>query len=203
LAPQGNLILILLAAGLYGLLHSWLASLRVKSFTRRALGSPADRVYRLAYNVFAIVSLLPLLALPVLLPDHTLYTFPTPWTIAALLGQGAALLALLLGVLQTGLLSFAGISQLFGMDGNSDAQLVTSGLYRYVRHPLYTAGLLFIWLTPVMSYNLFALYLGLSTYLFIGAYFEERKLLREFGESYQEYRRRTPMFIPFLPRRRL
>jgi protein-S-isoprenylcysteine O-methyltransferase Ste14 len=39
--------------------------------------------------------------------------------------------------------------------------------------------------------------IGLTVYILIGALFEERKLLREFGEAYAEYRRRTPMLIPW------
>jgi len=74
--------------------------------------------------------------------------------------------------------------------------MVTNGLYRYVRHPLYTAGLVIIWLIPLMTYNLLALILGLTIYIFVGAYFEERKLLLEFGDVYAEYRQRTPMLVP-------
>jgi protein-S-isoprenylcysteine O-methyltransferase Ste14 len=55
-----------------------------------------------------------------------------------------------------------------------------------------------IWLLPILTWNLLALNLGLTAYVFIGAYFEERKLLLEFGESYAEYRKRTPMLIPGL-----
>jgi len=58
----------------------------------------------------------------------------------------------------------------------------------------------FIWLTPVITLNLLALYIGLSIYLVVGAIVEERKLLVEFGQAYAEYRRRTPMLIPFPPR---
>jgi protein-S-isoprenylcysteine O-methyltransferase Ste14 len=75
---------------------------------------------------------------------------------------------------------------------------VTNGLYRYVRHPLYTAGLLFIWLIPVMTVNLLALNIGLTAYLIVGARYEERKLVKEFGEEYLHYRERTPMLIPRL-----
>ncbi|NOH03709.1 MAG: isoprenylcysteine carboxylmethyltransferase family protein [Chloroflexi bacterium] len=75
---------------------------------------------------------------------------------------------------------------------------MTRGLYRLVRHPLYTFSLVFIWLTPVMSQNSLALYTGATLYLLIGAYFEERKLLRDFGEAYAEYKRKTPMLIPGL-----
>jgi protein-S-isoprenylcysteine O-methyltransferase Ste14 len=65
-----------------------------------------------------------------------------------------------------------------------------------VRHPLYTFGLLFIWLTSTVSQNSLTVYIGATLYTLIGAYFEERKLLREFGDSYAEYKKKTPMLIP-------
>ena len=75
-------------------------------------------------------------------------------------------------------------------------QLNTKGLYRYMRHPLYTFTITFLWLTPVMTQNIAALYSAITLYAFIGAIFEERKLERIFGSAYQNYRRHTPMFIP-------
>ena len=83
----------------------------------------------------------------------------------------------------------------------SPPQLVLTGLYRWMRHPIYTAGLLFIWLMPVMTANLLALNIGLTIYFIIGALFEERKLVREFGEEYLQYRKVTPMLIPRPPRK--
>ena len=62
----------------------------------------------------------------------------------------------------------------------------------------YTFGLLFIWLTPVVTLNSLTVYIGATIYILVGAYFEERKLLREFGEAYAEYKRTTPMLIPGL-----
>jgi protein-S-isoprenylcysteine O-methyltransferase Ste14 len=76
--------------------------------------------------------------------------------------------------------------------------MVTGGLYRWVRHPLYTAGLAFIWLTPIMTSNLLALNIGLTLYLVVGAIYEERKLVREFSTEYINYQQRTPMLIPGL-----
>jgi len=149
--------------------------------------------------------LLPVLALVALLPDAPLYAFPGAWRwlgyglqVLSVLGLGAALL-------QTDLGSFSGLSQLRGQDdslcspdarGRSGA-LVTSGFYRWVRHPLYTAGLLFLWANPLVSWNTLALNIGATAYLIVGAIFEERKLLTEFGPAYAEYRRRTPMLLPF------
>lgn len=193
--------LILLAVALYGLIHSLLASLWAKSRARQWIGPPADRWYRLAYNLFGFFSLLPVLALPALLPDVHLYTIPPPWSYLALAGQLLAILALAVGVKQTGAWSFLGLEQALGKKPPSQSQLVTSGLYRWVRHPLYTAGLVFIWLVPVMTRNLLALNIGLTIYLVVGALFEERKLVREFGEVYVQYRHDTPMLIPRLWRK--
>jgi protein-S-isoprenylcysteine O-methyltransferase Ste14 len=188
--------IILLAVAVYGVVHSWLASLQAKALAQRSLGAAATRGYRLAYNIFAVISLLPVLALPALLPDRSLYTIPPPWVYLTLALQGLALAALGVGVIQTGAWSFLGLEQLFAPAADAPPRLVIKGLYRWVRHPLYTAGLVFIWLIPVMSANLLALNVGLTLYLVIGAYFEERKLLREYGEEYADYQRRTPMLVP-------
>jgi protein-S-isoprenylcysteine O-methyltransferase Ste14 len=47
-----------------------------------------------------------------------------------------------------------------------------------------------------MTLNSFIVYLALTVYILIGIIFEERKLLREFGQEYADYRSVTPMLIP-------
>jgi protein-S-isoprenylcysteine O-methyltransferase Ste14 len=188
--------LILLAVLVYGLLHSILASLTIKSHTREWIGPVTDRWFRVAYNLIAVFTLLPILFLPILLIDQEIYTIPYPWVLLTLFIQVLAVVVLIVGVRQTGISSFIGLRQLMLPEDTSPPRLVTDGLYRYVRHPLYTCGLVIIWLIPILTWNLLALIIGLTAYVLIGAYFEERKLLREFGESYAEYRSRTPMLIP-------
>jgi methanethiol S-methyltransferase len=197
-SPALSFALILITFLLYGLVHSLLASLTVKAWVQRALGEWGGRIYRLAYNLLAVISLLPVLALSALLPDQRLYAIPLPWTLLTLALQGLAVVALLVGLLQTGALSFLGLSQIFDSKQPSPTRLVVHGLYRWVRHPLYSAGLVFIWLTPLMTTNLLAFNLGATAYLITGALFEERKLLREFGPDYARYRDRTPMLVPGL-----
>lgn len=183
---------------LYAAIHSALASLRMKAWVQRVFDGRGARYYRLFYNLLAIITLLPVLALPGLLPDQTLYTIPSPYTWLALAVQGAALLVLALGVLQTGVWHFLGVQQVIAGEDAEEPAFVRTGLYRWMRHPLYSAALLFIWLVPQMTRNLFALNLGLTVYLIIGAMLEEIKLEHEFGERYRRYRIETPMFIPRL-----
>jgi len=188
---------ILLAVMVYSALHSVLASLWVKAAVRRRFGSHRMRAYRLAYNIIATVTLLPILALPVLLPDKNIYSIPTPWLYLTLAGQAFSVAILVISLLQTGALEFLGVRQLFDVpDERKPQKLILTGFYRWVRHPLYFAGLLFIWLSPVMTRNLLALYVGFTLYLYIGALFEEHKMLCEFGEAYRQYKKRTPMLMP-------
>jgi len=186
-------LLILLAALAWGVLHSLLATWGAKKRTLRRL---EPRWYRLFYNLVAGLTLLPVLALLALLPDRTLYTISAPWVAGFILGQLIAAIALVVGLLQTGVWSFLGLRQLVHPSGEAPTELVTGGLYRWVRHPLYTAGLALIWLTPLMTLNLLALNLGFTVYILIGVRYEERKLRREFGQPYADYCARTPMLIP-------
>ena len=198
----GSPWIILLAVLAYGVVHSALATIGVKTRLREWLGAGVDRWYRLAYNTFAVLTFMPILALVAVLPDRELYVIPTPWSYFALAGQLLALAALLIGLLQTGVYSFLGFEQVLKGSPASTPVMVTKGLYRWVRHPLYTAGLAFIWLTSIMSINLLALNTGLTVYLILGAIYEERKLVREFGEEYTQYQQEVPMLIPWLGRKK-
>ena len=180
----------------WGIVHSIMASHGFKDFLRRTLGDGVMRFYRLFYNVFSTLSFAPILYLMVTLPSKELYKLPAPWNYLMLVGQGLSVLLLLVAVLQTDTLSFVGLRQLF--EDEKNGELVTHGLYRLMRHPLYTFGLLFLWLSPSMTINSLIVYISLTVYILVGAYFEERKLLREFGQAYVDYKNSTPMLIPGL-----
>ncbi len=183
---------------LWGFLHSWTASLSFKAFFEKIFGAGVMRFYRLSYNIFALFTFLPILWLARILPDRTLYSIPAPWMYAMLFGQLLAAVGEVVGVLSTDVWEFAGLRQLVSHPHLKDGKLIVDGLYKYIRHPLYTFGLLFIWLTPVMTQNMLTVYIGATIYIVIGAYFEERKLCREFGDEYAAYQARTPMLLPKL-----
>jgi protein-S-isoprenylcysteine O-methyltransferase Ste14 len=191
-----SVVIIVLAIALWGAVHSWLASLGAKAAVPRSLGEVGSRGYRLLYNLFALVTFVPILLLVGLLPDRILYLVRPPFEYLMFAAQFLALLGLLVAVYQTDALGFVGLKQLMGQD--ESPALVTAGLYRYMRHPMYFFALLIIWLTPIMTMNLLVACIGLTAYLFIGAHYEERKLSRIFGRPYDEYKARTPMMIPLL-----
>ena len=187
---------LILAIALWGVFHSLLASIGIKDLFCRAFGDGFMKSYRLFYNIYAVISIVPVLYLMVTLPDHNLYRLPAPYDYVMRVGQGASIFLLFVAAFQTDLLSFVGLRQLF--EEEKSGPLITSGLYRFVRHPLYTFSLLILWFSPSMSLNSFIVYSALTIYVLIGIVFEERKLLREFGQEYAEYRSVTPMLIPGL-----
>ncbi|NTU74876.1 MAG: isoprenylcysteine carboxylmethyltransferase family protein [Anaerolineaceae bacterium] len=192
---------ILLACIVYGAVHSILASYWAKRVAEGWFGKGVHRWYRLFFSLQGGILFLPILVLVLRLPDQMLYQIGFPWVVLSgflqILGTGIVIYA----IFQTGLGEFIGLSQAFGfstVDSTQAPKLVISGLYRWVRHPIYTGSLLVIWLLAGMSWNVLAFNLGLTAYLIVGIILEERKLRVEFGAQYDEYARRTPMLIPGL-----
>jgi len=192
-----SIFILLLALAIWGVVHSFLASHLAKDLFRLKMGSMD--FYRLAYNIFAAISFLPILYLMATLPNQLVYEVPSPWNLVMFGGQLLSIILLGIAFLQTDSLSFVGLRQLF--EKEESGALVIHGMYKIVRHPLYTFSLLFLWLTPTVSQNSLTVYIGSTLYILIGAYFEERKLLREFGEAYAAYKKSTPMLIPGLGKR--
>lgn len=71
-------------------------------------------------------------------------------------------------------------------------------LYRIVRHPIQTGVFFGMWATPDMTASHFMFASLMTLYILVGLFFEERELIREFGNTYREYRREVAKLIPFL-----
>lgn len=57
-------------------------------------------------------------------------------------------------------------------------------------------------MTPTMTLAHLVFAIATSSYILIAIQFEEHDMVREFGNTYEEYRRRVPMLVPFSRRRR-
>ncbi|MFN2101206.1 methanethiol S-methyltransferase [Altererythrobacter sp. MF3-039] len=68
--------------------------------------------------------------------------------------------------------------------------------YKFVRHPIQTGVFIAIWATPDMTYSHLLFSIGYTAYIFIGLHYEEKDLVREFGDDYVEYRRNVGSILP-------
>jgi len=179
---------------IYYALHSVLAATSVKLFFEKKIGR-SFRYYRLAYSVFATIGLGALLFYQ--------YSFESPLLIdIAVLKYVAFIMLLLPGAvimliaIKKYFLLLSGVRSIF--QATPPAELKVEGIHRFVRHPLYSGTILFVWglffISPMLN-NLIAVIL-LTAYVLIGITFEEKKLVKEFGKKYQEYIGEVPMLIP-------
>jgi protein-S-isoprenylcysteine O-methyltransferase Ste14 len=190
---------ILLAGLLYGAIHSAFASHTVKNWVANQFGIENPKMYRLVYVLQSFFFTIVYICFIFLFPDHQLYLVPTPWLYILMFIEAAAALCAFLSLLQTGIWVFLGLDEFIHPEVASQPEkLNVGGFYRFVRHPLYLFSLIFIWLFPLMTWNILAFNIGVTIYLLIGSYFEERKLAKDFGQEYLDYQKRVPAFFPRL-----
>jgi protein-S-isoprenylcysteine O-methyltransferase Ste14 len=79
-------------------------------------------------------------------------------------------------------------------------QLVTVGLYKYIRHPLYSSLLFLSWGAFFKHPIWLAFGLAMTTtgFLVVTSKIEENENIQFFGSDYEDYRRKTKMFVPFI-----
>ncbi len=180
----------------FAVVHSILADPRFKSRARRTFGGVFDRWHRLAFTFLALIMILPFFYILVFLPDRILYIVPWPGNLLMAACQALAALLLLASLRQTGISYFLGLSEL--RHPSAAGELVTYGFYCHLRNPLFFFATLFLWLSPIMTMSLLAFNILATIYFYAGARHEERSLKEEFGQEYEDYRRRVPMFLPRL-----
>ena len=89
-------------------------------------------------------------------------------------------------------------SPTFGWENTG--QLVTTGIYHYIRHPMYSSLLFLAWGALLKSVDIYALLLcvAASLALVATAKTEEAENIRRFGDEYRDYMKVTRRFVPFL-----
>ena len=108
-----------------------------------------------------------------------------------------------------GVLCVFGIYWLFSSIGSGitptsatrkEHKLVTNGIYRYIRHPLYTFGSSMFVAFGMMADNWFIAALGILTFILMAIRTpkEEANLIEKFGDEYRDYMKRTGRFLPKL-----
>jgi protein-S-isoprenylcysteine O-methyltransferase Ste14 len=185
---------------LYCVVHSVLISITVSDYFKRVLGS-SFRFYRLFFNMFSLITLIP----PVMyLHSSRFRTAPVfvwsgYWRILQLCLIALAAALLVGGARRYSMKRFLGIQQIsWGKDYERMAAKVDferSGVLGVIRHPWYAAVLILLWSIDLNAGEIITSII-LSIYLVIGAILEERKLTLKFGIDYQCYKEQVSRFIP-------
>jgi len=192
---------IIIAWGAFALFHSLTVSERYERWARRAMGEERFRAYhRLLFTLYSAAATAAVLLYVHSLPDIPLYRIDgvSRYAFHAFQLCGAALLLWTPWDLK----EFVGWRQWErrrtgneGDPGRND-RLFTGKGYGVVRHPLYLGCSLLLAFHPVQTRCSAVTAAAVIAYFYIGTFFEERRMVRKFGDAYRAYQRRVPRFLP-------
>ena len=201
-----DVLIISLLFAVYAWIHSVLASLRVKESVKKNLGN-LIAFYRLGYNLFAVGSLYLIYELSPK-PYIIIYDLPNPYDILILIPQFIALIGLFWSFKYICVKEFFGISQIerymqkrYSSDLDEDLTLTIGGPFKYSRHPVYFFSIMFLLFRPTMDLFYLTFFLLIVAYFYIGSYYEEKKLVKSFGEIYTNYQKSVSQIFPSIPLR--
>jgi len=120
------------------------------------------------------------------------YGIPPPWSLLGYVAQAAGLFLTVQGSRKLDVLDLAGVRPVLQTSNAAlppHVPLLTRGVFGIVRHPLYLGWALFVLGAPYMTATRFVFALVSTIYVAIAIPWEERALIREFGERYEDYRR--------------
>jgi methanethiol S-methyltransferase len=180
----------------FALQHSVMARARFKARWTRIIPAEAERA---TYVLATGLVLVPLLALWQPMPT-VVWSVETPilrwFVLGVALAGWAYLFAASFAINHFELFGLQQVYQALCGRALTQEPFRERWMYRFDRHPIMTGILVGIWATPTMTLDHLLFASGATVYVWIGVFFEERSLLRQWGPQYEDYRRRVGSIVP-------
>lgn len=183
---------------LWCFLHSCLLTTRTTAWFRKQLGEKFA-FYRIFYNLFSLITFLPLFYWQRTIPGPTVIPLSPFLMIFKYIALAFGVIVIAGSFASFDVWEFIGIRQTVSgeQQKEKDPVITKHGLYGIVRHPMYLGGIIF--LAASMTHAPLPQFLGyliLAIYMIIGTVREDRRLARELGNVYRNYQKEVPMILP-------
>jgi protein-S-isoprenylcysteine O-methyltransferase Ste14 len=201
-----DILIIILLFALYAAVHSFLASNSVKENFKKNFGS-LIAFYRFGYNLFSLASLY---VIYVFFPKPLLviYDLQEPYDMIILIPQFMSLTGLFWSFKYICVKEFLGLNQIkryfnksYSSELDEELTLTIGGPYKYSRHPVYSFTILFLIFRPTMDLFYLTVFILIVVYFYIGSFYEEKRLLKNFGDVYIKYQNSVSRIFPAFPLR--
>lgn len=184
--------------GLFGVQHTVMARKSFKNKWTRLVPKPIERS---TYVLFSSLALLLLLWFWQPLPE-TIWQPEAVWASLILeLGFWLGWIVVFISTFMIDHFNLFGLKQVWNYMQRKQPdppQFMEPGIYKYVRHPLMLGFLIAFWSVPHMTVGHLVFSIGMTLYIIIGVYYEEKAMVRRFGDDYRSYQERVSKFFPAL-----
>ncbi|RDH82299.1 MAG: hypothetical protein DIZ80_08340 [endosymbiont of Galathealinum brachiosum] len=191
-----TIIVNLLLITLFGLQHSIMARPNFKKKLIKFIPEPAERSTFMLVTAIAVFILCifwqPMTGIVWQVQNANLYN---AILITGLLGWGMVFYATFI-INHFDLFGLRQVWLYFKGQEYTHLPFTQSSLYKYIRHPIMSGVFIGIWLTPTMTTGHLLFALGMSVYIVIGVYHEEKDLVKIIGNRYLRYIDSTGKFFP-------
>jgi len=196
-----DVLIIIFLFIVFGYVHSLLASEKVKLQFKKKFGE-LIAFYRILYNIFSVISLYIIYELSPK-PHIIIYDLQNPFDLIILIPQFLSLAGVFWVFRYICAREFLGLDQIkrflekrYTTELDEEFTLRIEGPYRFSRHPVYFFSITFLLFRPVMDLFYLTFLICIVVYFYIGSYYEEKKLVRQFGEVYENYKKEVPRIFP-------
>lgn len=197
-----DVIILILLFALFGYVHSLLASVKVKVVVRKVLGNKIA-FYRIGYNIFSFITLYLLWDLAPH-PSLQIYTLKPPFDYLVLIPQIISILGIIWCFRYVNFREFIGLNQIDRFlknqypenDLDENYTLRIEGPYKFSRHPIYFFSIVFLLFRAEMNLFYLTMFISFTAYFFLATFYEEKKMVRLFGDDYKNYQKNVPRIFP-------
>ena len=200
-----NFLIAIFLWSLFGFVHSFMARPYFKKKINEFFGNIFEKhFYRFFYFLSQCILFYFLYGIIKNIEyGEVLFTIPESFKGAYYLFYILSNLFLIISVLQFNVAEFIGVKQLIYFfkksKKNENQSLNRTFLYRYIRHPMYL-GILMVYISShtIFTQLFFINLICITFYIEIGSYYEEKTLLKKFGEDYKKYQFSSFKYLPFI-----
>jgi protein-S-isoprenylcysteine O-methyltransferase Ste14 len=197
-----DVFLIIILFALFGFIHSFFASKKVKQILIEQFES-LIAFYRLIYVIGSSL-LFYIIYQSFPKPRLIIFDLKQPFDLIILIPQFLSLAGIIWTLRYFSIQEFLGTAQIFRWinkeynisEFDEKLTLKINGPYKFCRHPLYLFSILFLCCRPEMDLFYLTVLVCVIAYFYIGSFIEEKKLVENFGNEYIRYQKSVPRMLP-------
>lgn len=181
---------------IFGVQHSVMARQKFKDWLTRYIPQAAERsTYMFMSGIVTLIAIY--FWQPIAGTAWSVQSLPGQIALYSLFALGAGYL--LLSTFVTNHFELMGLRQVYLYLTNrpyTKLPFTRKYMYSYSRHPMMLGMLGVLWAAPEMSVTRLVLSILITAYMAVGMFFEERDLIKAFGDTYREYKKQIATFMP-------